>query len=197
MIIPTEKKLKKRDEYDYYPTPIGLCRQALTILPSSFYPFSVFDPGCGNGVWGEAVRELYRTCFIGGIELRKVEINPAFNYLFAEQDYLEDYWNPWERPQYDLIIGNPPYKLAENFIDRSLELVNDNGNILFLFRLAFLESLKRYNKYWTQNKPVKVAVLVNRISFTGDKKSDDTAYALYLFKKNNIENTELTWLKWR
>ncbi len=52
MIIPTDKQLRKRDDNDYYPTPIELCVSALGLLPDDFKPFSILDPGAGDGVWG-------------------------------------------------------------------------------------------------------------------------------------------------
>ncbi len=197
MIIPTDKQLRKRDDNDYYPTPIELCVSALGLLPDDFKPFSILDPGAGDGVWGRAFRYLYGSNpYLFGVEKRDVPFPQDYTVWRSNDDYLEHNFPIWAGG-YDLIMGNPPYKIAEEFIDKSLQLVKDGGYILFLFRLAFLESKRRYDKYWNNIKPKEVSVLVNRISFTGDKKSDDTAYALYLWQKGYIGDTKLTWLKWR
>ncbi len=201
MIIPTNKQLEKRQEDDYYPTPIELARSAiLTMLPKEFIPKFVNDPGAGNGVWTKALKEIYPTVDVFGCDTRDT-LPENFNDYSAWAmgkygNYLDQNYSIFNEP-YDLIFGNPPFKFAEEFIDKSFELVKDGGYILFLFRLAFLESKRRYDKYWNNIKPKEVSVLVNRISFTGDKKSDDTAYAMYLWQKGYVGDTKLSWLKWR
>lgn len=182
-------------EKEFYPTPIELCRAALNILPKDFNPIAIFDPGCGTGVWGTSTKEKYPDSYIGGIDIRKIEFNLAYSYLIMETDYLSTFL--LKDKEYDLILGNPPYSLQEEFIDRSLELLKNGGYLLFLLKLSFLESKLRYNKYFNNGlNPKEVYVSVRRVSFTNDRKSNADAYGLFLWQKGWKGDTTLKWLNW-
>jgi hypothetical protein len=45
---------------------------------------------------------------------------------------------------YDMVITNPPYSLAMEFLRRSLELIHDDGWVVFLLRVGFLQALERH-----------------------------------------------------
>jgi len=70
------------------------------------------------------------------------------------------------------------------------------GHIFFLLRLAMLESQRRARGLWQEHRPKKVYVLGRRPSFTGNGKTDATAYALYLWQKGWQGETTLDWLMW-
>jgi len=206
-IIQTDKPLRKRDEFDFYPTPIELCRAVVNLLPDNWKRTSlhVLDPGAGSGVWGEAVRERYKYCTISGVEIRDLPHPKPYTFWHPNTDFLEFSKKPFS---YDIIIGNPPYKLAEKFIFESFEMLAPGGWLVFLLRLAFLESKQRYDNLFKSNlsKPNHVYVSVRRPSFTGDGKTDATAYAIYLWNKRFIPRhlatnkhemvTTLHWLDW-
>lgn len=194
--VENRDKLPKRKEFDFYPTPIELCKVAVRKLDLYVPHITILDPGAGNGVWGKAIREVYPefSITIGGVEIRDVGKPDSYTNWYNNIDFLT--WNP--NYKYDLIVGNPPYKYAEEFLDKSFELLKDNGQILFLYRLTFLESLGRYKKYFSGTlAPEKVYVSTRRISFSGNKKSSSDAYALFYWRGfNNIYGTELGWLDW-
>lgn len=78
--------------------------------------------------------------------------------------------------KFDLCIGNPPFKLAREFIEKGLELSHE---VAFLLRLNFLEGNKRHKLF--QKHPCDVHVLPNRPSFRADGHTDATAYAWFEF----------------
>ncbi|MEO6575502.1 MAG: hypothetical protein ABIP89_16760, partial [Polyangiaceae bacterium] len=79
-----------------------------------------------------------------------------------------------------LVISNPPFSLAQAFVQKSLDLAKPTrATVAVLLRLAFLESKKRA-KFHADN-PSDVFVLTERPSFTGDGKSDSCAYAWFCF----------------
>ena len=198
-IIYSSKPLKERFKHDFYPTPIEFCRAAIKDL--DYYAPVVLDPGAGDGPWGQAVREKWSDAIIVGVEIRDVEKPQWYNHWF-KKDFLDFSTTDWPFG-FNLVVGNPPFKFAHQFVDKSLEVVFgkdkdlDGGEILFLFALAFLESQKRYEKYFSKNlNPKEVKVSTRRISFRGDKKSDNTAYALYRWQKDWVGDTTLRWLDW-
>jgi len=62
---------------------------------------------------------------------------------------------------YDWIVTNPPFSLAQEFIDRSLLLAT---NVVMLLRLNFLESEVR-REWWQTRLPTAIYVLSQRPGF--------------------------------
>ncbi len=194
-IIYSHKPLGERKPNDFYKTPIELCRSALKILPEGFPSFRVLDPGCGDGVWGKAYREIksLEDSMLIGVDIRDVGELPEYDKV-----HIGDFRNFYDPILgFNLVFGNPPYRFAEEFIDISLDVLREGGYLLFLLRLAFLESDKRYKKYYNSGlNPKEVYVSTRRISFTENKKSDNTAYGIYLWQKGWKGDTTLKWLNW-
>ena len=63
----------------------------------------------------------------------------------------------------DLVVGNPPYRRAEAFVRRSIEI--SDGLVAMLLRVAFLETQERY-PFWCDHPPLALRVLVERPSFS-------------------------------
>jgi len=195
--IYTTKPLPERRDADHYPTPLGFCRAAIRWLDPA-QPFTyVLDPGCGGGVWGRAVTEHFpQRKYIYGIDIRPVGLPPGY-WRFHQADFLADDGRGLEPPfaySYGLIVGNPPYDQAEAFVRKSLGLLAPHGNLLFLLRLAFLEGQARGAGLFADFPPVKVGVVSKRISFSGNKKTNATAYALYHWQEGYHGPTRLDWM---
>jgi hypothetical protein len=73
-----------------------------------------------------------------------------------------------------VIITNPPFSLALEFLQKSLL---EAQTVIYLLRLNFLGSQARRN-FWQQNRPSHVLVLSKRPSFTGGG-TDSTEYAWF------------------
>lgn len=74
-------------------------------------------------------------------------------------DYLE--WNTQNR--YNLIITNPPFSLAQEFIEKSFELLDSNGYIIMFLKIQFLEGAKR-KEFFEKHPPKYVYVFRNRMA---------------------------------
>ena len=198
-IIYSNKHLRKRAKSDFYPTPIEFCRAVIKeIVPEDCNPTFICDPGAGDGIWARALKEFpkYKYSIIDGIELEE---------KWSERPMEYDHWDiqnflRWYPPfyLYDLIIGNPPYSLAEKFVRHSISMLADDGYLIFLLRLAFMESQKRYenNGLWVEFPPKFVYACVRRPSFTGNRKTDATAYGVFVWQKGFIGESILRWLDW-
>lgn len=118
----------KRKEADFYATPLesvfSLLDHYNNILPDD----SILDPGAGNGNIIRALRERGFKNRISAIELRPEEESNLkevadhvgiFDFLKQAQTI--------ESMKFDVIIGNPPYTYAKEFIDKSLALLKPGG----------------------------------------------------------------------
>ncbi|WP_373069854.1 hypothetical protein [Sulfurimonas sp.] len=106
--------------------------------------------------------------FAGVDRLDYAEIREGINYL--EKDY-----------EADLIVTNPPFSEALEFLEKSL---NEAKTVVYLLRLNFLGSQKR-KQFWNDNPPSHIFVLSKRPSFTG-KGTDSTEYAWFCWDKSEV-----------
>lgn len=74
----------------------------------------------------------------------------------------------------DLVITNPPFTLALEFLQKSL---TEAETVIYLLRLNFLGSQKR-KPFWQANPPSHTMVLSKRPSFTGNG-TDSIEYAWF------------------
>lgn len=200
MIITTDKPMRKRDPNDFYPTPLAVCRAGIALLAEQYPAFKdIVDPGAGSGVWGIAARELWPNAVITGFESRLDAPRPAAYTNWVADNFLAASAEVWN--SFDAAIGNPPYKIAQQFIEHTMSMLKSGSPCLQLLRLNFLEGQGRARGFFKRCKPRKVYVLAGRPSFieSGEKKgkTDATAYALILFEKDYDGSTTLEWLDWK
>jgi hypothetical protein len=193
------KSERKRSPRDLYITPEELAFAATVQLDIDEFPHKHFhhalDAGCGTGVWGKAMHGLQFTS-IEGIDLEPniTDNLPYYNRIHKE-DFLE-----FDTPlKYDVVFGNPPYSLAQAFIEKGLFQLNENGYVYFLLRLSFLEGIERGRGFFKFYPPKRVYVSSRRPSFfstNGRHTTDTLAYAMFLWQKNYLGKTELSFLDW-
>lgn len=169
----------KRNEADFYATPTDAIHNLLNHYV--FTPYgTILEPGAGNGNIIKALREKGYKNHISAVELRKEESENLKG--LADEIIIADFLTYKTDAKYDVIIGNPPYSHAQDFIDRSLELLKPGGILIFLLRTNFLESKKRF-EWWQDKPPTRLYVLAKRPSFTG-KGTDATSYSWFIWEKN-------------
>ena len=111
---------------------------------------------------------------------------------------VKDFLGPGnEYEKVDWVITNPPFRLAEDFISKGLELA-DVG-IAMLTRTVFLESIGRYNRMFSKNPPTIVAQFSERVPMVKgrlDKRaSTATGYAWMIWEKGSSSDfPRLSWI---
>lgn len=162
-----------RDPDDHYATPPWATRAILRLLPRT--PGPVLEPGCGAGNILDVLRDSGRD--VVGIELNAKRAHEARvrGHRVWEGNFLLGYSIPrriFEEhlctfdpalQKFPLIVGNPPYSLAREFVDRSRELLAPGGTIAFLLRMGFAESIERAQ--WHRDHPADLKILPKRPSF--------------------------------
>lgn len=179
--IRTDEPLPERQEYDFYPTDRGTVEDALhAIYRGVFVPRRILDPGAGAGIWGEVARERWRNAHITGVELRDVPSHPAYDE-WATGSFLDSGLEL--SSAFDLVMGNPPYGVAEEFVRRSLSLLVPGGRLVFLLKLSFMAGKHRAANLYAEHPPRWYAPCGRRPSFTGDGKSAPEEYTLCIWQR--------------
>lgn len=194
-------KMRPRIKYDVYETPYKLASACVNLLPKIYH--TVLDIGAGSGIWGKAVREASHITLITGIDVRaELECPPNYDFWFRE-NYLEwDNGNPRKR-EYDLIIGNPPFNLAEKFIMHSRQFLNNWSIMGLLLPSTFQHTVGRGRGLFKEYKPNKIYSLMQRPNFTGPNgeslgkaNTDDYIFMVWLGKINS-SFCQHDWLDWK
>ncbi|MFW6377746.1 MAG: hypothetical protein ACOCZ5_03770 [bacterium] len=98
-------------------------------------------------------------------------------------DYLT--WTPDK--DYNVIITNPPFKLAREIIEKALDDVVDGGFVIMLLRLNFFGSQSRFDM-WTNQLPKYCFVHHKRMSFLDSGGTDSIEYCHMVFQKGHYSD---------
>ena len=105
----TEAKISR----DVFPTPPWATRGLFEHVISEFGPFanqSALEPACGAGHMAKVLQDYFS-------EVHAADVHP---YGFGTvRDFLAA---PYKANSVDWVITNPPFRLAEEFVQRSLVL---------------------------------------------------------------------------
>ena len=132
----------ERKAYDFYATPPETIRAFLANFDGISSGDRILEPSAGNGQIVKVLREGGYDNRIDAVELRPEERGTL--EALADNVTIGSFFDYEPDCGYDVIIGNPPYSLALDFINKSLELLHPGGLLIFLLRTNFLESEKRF-----------------------------------------------------
>lgn len=177
--IMIRDSFNNRISCDHYATPINTIQKLLDNI-NIFEYNNILEPSAGEGNIIKAIRDIGYNGEITAIELRHIENQSLYKY--TDNIIIGDFLTFQTDIKYDLIIGNPPFNKALEFLENCFNLISENGKIIMLLRTAFLESKARYD-FWQKHPLSKLYVLSQRPSFTG-KGTDATSYSWMVFEKN-------------
>lgn len=167
-------KLKSvlRPMLDFYETPAWAVRAILPHLPAVHEGTQILDPGCGTGAILRELVKAWPHAEIVGLEKEEgrykeceVQALPVVQGDFLICD-----------DKFDMIISNPPYVCALEFVQHAISRA---PVVCMLLRLPWLASQRR--AAWHKENPAALYVLPRRPSFTNDGKTDATDYAWFLW----------------
>jgi hypothetical protein len=170
---------------DPYFTPAWTVEQAVQHIVPLICPIParILEPGAGRGAFVQQLRQRY-----AGAHITAIDIEP-YSWPEATRSIHGDLvTTPLER--YDMAIGNPPFSLAMQFIERCLGC---SKTTILLLRQGFLSSAKR-NAFFRLHGPSDVFILAHRPSFTDDGAGDSADYCFCCWGRRTDGLTRLHWL---
>lgn len=170
----------KRKESDFYATPKDCIENILNNLDLTNRGIYILEPSAGNGNVVQVLKTKYPNKHITSLELRDEEFESLKDV--SDKVIIDNFLERNIKEKYDIIIGNPPYSLAIEFVKKSLACLTEDGVLIFLLRTAFLESKSRY-EFWQQYPLSGLYTLSKRPSFTG-KGTDATSYSWFVWDKS-------------
>ncbi len=177
---------KERLEHDAYYTDPKLANYLVELLITEegvSLPRITLEPSCGKGAFARAIQDYTSVLILNDIQDQREHLADILDNQYSITSYFRqgDFKTYTPTDQADLILGNPPYNEAEAHVRHALEIVETNGTVAFLLRLAFLESQER-KAFWKEFPPEAVYVLSKRPSFTGGG-TDNAAYGFFIWRK--------------
>lgn len=164
-----------RRKNDFYPTPEFGTQELLRYVP---HISGVISECCvGDGAIARVIDGGDRVVYGS-------DIDPQMNCSFCGDATRQDFWEgmrdlmPEER--IDWVVTNPPFNVAAQIVPLAYEFA-DKG-IAMLLRLSFLEPVEDRGAWLNENPPTKLIVLP-RISFTGNGKTDSVTCAWMVWEK--------------
>lgn len=173
---------RKEHIADYYKTPVNDIVNFFAALDNEMtinMDKCTLDPASGGDKDNEmsypvAIYEYYRVPLehIRTIDIREDSLAEVKgDYLTMQLNY---------KPH--VIITNPPFNKALDFIQKALNDVEENGYVIMLLRLNFLETKAR-KEFFDKYMPEYIFVHHKRMSFVKGKGTDSTAYAHFVWRK--------------
>lgn len=176
----TKKNSKNRMDNDYYPTPNWCVDRLLeeVNLPVGNW----LEPAAGDGA-------IIRACNarMGHIPTwTVVELQERFKsdleaLVDPSRVHIGSYMNTGLNSQFEVVITNPPFSKALEFIKKSIDL--ESKYVCMLLRLNFMGTGERSD--FLRKQTPDIYVIPNRPSFNG-KGTDSIEYAWFIWKADNL-----------
>jgi len=178
---PNQRKNKYKDNLDLYETPSIATK---CIIDELLLPLDskIWEPADGMGAISNVLQDA------GYTDIKRSDIRSG-----------TDFFDCVDQPIYDVIMTNPPYTYAQEFIEKSLRQVREGGYVVMLLRLSFLESMKR-REFFKCTGLYHLYVSCRRISMYPYGKPQATAgfvsYAWYVWKIGYTGEPKLGWINY-
>ena len=177
---------EEREENDFYATdPKAL---ELFLDQTGIELRNVWECACGEG-------HLSKVFESKGYNVRSSDLmDRGFGEIetdFLGIDNLE--WN-------GDVITNPPYKYAQEFVEKALQIIPNGNKVAMFLKLQFMEGKGRKNLF-LKNPPKTIYVSSSRLMCAKNAEFEKmvagggsaVAYAWYLWEKGFVGTTELKW----
>lgn len=182
-----QRRSEPHDSLDDFPTPPWATRALCEwlMMGHALEHQTCREPAANRGYMVGPLREYFGAVLPSDVHDYGVGF-PVNDYLFGLDGDVE---------QTDWTITNPPFRLAEQFIERALSRSRVGAAVIL--RSAFLESVGRYERLFADRPPTDVLQFVERVPMVKGRldpeASSATAYAWLVWQKGRA-GTALHWI---
>jgi hypothetical protein len=173
-----------REQNDFYPTPDNA---TIALLEKEIFEGSIYEPACGDGAISKILKTTYPT--------QKVYSTDLIDRDYGDKTGIDFITYDFKGHKFDNVITNPPYSLAKEFIEKSLQITNKK--VAMLLKLVALESANRYEMW--RNSPLEtVYVFSKRLKIYKNgvigKNSGLICFAWFIFNHNYKGKPNIDWI---
>lgn len=173
----------EREVNDYYATDPFAAEILIMVEPLLS---SIWECAWGEGHLAKVFAKYNKLALASDL------INRGYGNTFV--DFLKTDREDW----YDDIVTNPPYKYAKEFVEKSLELIENGRKVCMLLKLTFLEGKTR-KKFFKKYPPKIIYVFSGRLACAknGDfknKMSSAVCYAWFVWEKGFKGKPTIEWV---
>lgn len=177
----TNHSQSERESNDFYATEPKAIKLLMEVEK---FNHNIWECCCGTGHLSEAMKELGYNVISSDLIDRGYG-KGGVDFLQCNKQWKGD------------IITNPPYKFANQFIVKSLELLQTGNKLAMFLPIRYLEGKAR-RKIFEENPPEVVYISSGRIvcAINGDfkkVKGSAMSYAWFIWKKGYKGETKLRW----
>mgnify|MGYP000146141337 CR=1 FL=1 len=181
-----QRRSEPHDSLDDFPTPPWATRALCERLYNTPAPWamSVREPAANRGHMARPLAEYFYRVEAADIHDYGVGY-PVNDYLFGPEPEAVD-WT----------ITNPPFRLAQQFIDRAL--ATSRYGVAVIVRSAFLEGQERYRSLFSTKSPRHIWQFTERVVMHKGKLSERgstaTAYCWLVWTHHHGTVTDFDWI---
>lgn len=183
---------RERVKNDFYATPRIATEAILNMIDLKG---SILEPAAGQGHISVVLKEKYPYSEIVSTDLVQreerfgVHIEGGINFL------THDY-----KRSFDNIITNPPFNIAQEFIERALQIANDK--VVMFAKIQLLEGNKRKEMF--NNAPLKCVYVFSKrvnplrngeeLDEKGKQWASTMCFAWFVFEKGYENEPIIRWI---
>lgn len=155
---------------------------------SDYIPTPLWECACGNG---NLARELIKNQYL----VWATDLKDRGYGMHRDVDFLTT-----KQCGMNIILTNPPYSLATEFIEHALEILPAGGLYIALMNITYLSGQKRYQRVYSKGSLREIYVFSKRIECwkNGERPKDKCGsianYAWYIFQKGYNGQPIIYWL---
>ena len=187
-----ESEVATNDFYSTHPESVQLflkkCKERNFVLPDK-----IWECAAGDGAISKILEAEGHTVLSTDLIGRGYGEGDV-NFLTITTDNLPNEYKPYCK----CIMTNPPYSYSREFVEKSLELLDNDGICIMFLKLTFLETKKR-KELFNNGKLKHVWVHVNRQACgknggTFKNGSSATCYAWFIWDNTYNGLPQIDWI---